>query len=292
MVKDIIASMRPYQWTKNLIIFTAITFSRHLLELPYLLKVSAVFAILCLLSGCIYIINDVLDVDCDRAHPTKSRRPIAAGRLPLKGALLFAGALALVLIACSFAVDMATGFLMLAFLALNVTYSKYLKHAVILDVIAIAASFLLRTFMGGVVIGVEISHWLIICCTFLALFLGFGKRRYELRIAQNGCGDGIRGVLKSYNGPFLDQIISIVTSSTLIFYALYTMAPEVMKKLDVAHLNLTLPFVAYGLFRYLYLVYKEEQGGYPSLVLLSDRGIQASVILWAASVVLILRFHL
>lgn len=286
MIKQILISMRPNQWVKNLLLFAGVIFSQNLLNSFMLIKTFYAFFLFCLLCSSVYIINDVIDLRYDRAHPLKSRRPIASGKLKIFSALLFSGALALLSFLFSYYLSGNFFLVCLIYFALNIVYSKYLKHIVILDVMCISAGFVLRAVAGAVVIDVIISPWLVVCTTLLALFLGFGKRRYELILLEDKANTH-RKILTEYSPYFLDQLISVVTASTVVAYAFYTLSPEVKEKLNVEHLELTIPFVLYGIFRYLYLIHQKEKGGSPSKLLLTDFPILIDIFLWLICVLII-----
>jgi 4-hydroxybenzoate polyprenyltransferase len=283
----IVQSLRPKQWTKNLLVFAGIIFSNNLFDFTKLAVVLAAFVIFCALSGVIYIFNDLLDLENDKNHPVKSKRPLASGKLNTTQAKFALAAL----IPASFAGSIALGspFLIVVFsyFSLQIAYSLYLKKVVIIDVFAIAFGFLLRALAGAVVIGVSISSWLIICTILLSLFLGMSKRRHELLLLEDS-SLAHRFVLTEYSPYLLDQMISIVTASTVIAYTLYTTAPETMEKFGTRNLVFTVPFVLYGIFRYLYLVHKKGGGGSPEQMLLSDIPLLINILLWAISVIVII----
>ncbi len=286
MFRNILISMRPNQWVKNLLLFAGLIFSRNLLDFQMLTKTFYAFFLFCLLSSSVYIMNDLLDLKNDRAHPLKSKRPIASGKLNVFSALFFVIALSFLSLFLSFYLSTNFFIVGLSYFALNLAYSKYLKHIVILDVMCIAAGFVLRAVAGAVVIDVTISAWLVVCTTLLALFLGFGKRRYELVLLEDKA-NAHRKILTEYSLYFLDQLISVVTASTVVAYAFYTLSPEVQQKLGVSHLELTIPFVLYGIFRYLYLIHQKEGGGSPSRLLLTDFPILIDIFLWLVCVLII-----
>ncbi len=274
----LLASLRPRQWVKNLFVFAGVIFSQQLLT-PRIWPALAAFAIFCGLSGSIYLFNDVADADKDRLHPAKRLRPIASGALPLGtavgfGVLLLAGCLA-----AAFALSPAFGLVSLSYGALLTAYSLWLKHIVIVDVLTVSMGFVLRAVAGAVAVDVEISGWLLICSILMALFLGLGKRRHEYR-SLTGDAAAHRPILADYSEGFLDQMISVVTASTVTTYALYTMSPETVSKFHTRLLPLTLPFVLYGIFRYLYLMYRRDLGGNPSDLVVTDRGLLLDVLLW------------
>jgi len=274
----LLASLRPRQWVKNLFVFAGVIFSQQLLT-PRVWPAFAAFAIFCGLSGAIYLFNDVADVDKDRLHPSKRRRPVASGALPIGAAIAFGILLLAGCLAAAFRLSPAFGLVALFYGALLTAYSVWLKHLVILDVLTVAAGFVLRAVAGAVAVDVEISGWLLICTILIALFLALGKRRHEYR-SLTGDAAAHRPILAEYSEGFLDQMISVVTASTVTTYALYTMSPETVAKFHTRLLPLTLPFVLYGIFRYLYLLYRRDLGGNPSDLLVTDRGLLLDAVLW------------
>jgi 4-hydroxybenzoate polyprenyltransferase len=285
-MRTVFATLRPQQWVKNVIIFAGLVFSQNLGHPALFLKTLAAFALFCLLSSGVYIFNDIMDVESDRKHPSKSSRPIASGRVKISTALFLFVLLSIVSMALSAWLSPLFALTALAYLVLNVLYSVYLKNVVIIDVMCIAGGFIIRAVAGAVLIGVEISAWLIVCTTLLALFLSFGKRRHELVLLENQATDH-RRILSEYSPYFLDQMISVVTASTVVAYAFYTLSPEVETKLGTPYMDLTIPFVLYGVFRYLYLIHQKEGGGSPTRMLLTDKPILADIILWLLAVILI-----
>jgi 4-hydroxybenzoate polyprenyltransferase len=286
LLRAAFASLRPHQWTKNLLVFAALAFSKHLFEAEPLLRALAAFAIFCGLSGSVYLVNDVADLERDRLHPRKKQRPVASGRLAPRPALGVAISLALLGLLGSAFLGLPFLVCAAAYLLLNLAYSLYFKNAVILDVIAISLGFVLRAVAGAVVISVRISDWLLVCTFLLALFLALSKRRHEL-VSLEGNARDHRAILAEYSPYLLDQMVSVVTASCLVAYCFYTMAPETLDKYRTDRLSWTIPFVLYGIFRYLYLVHRKEQGGNPTDVLLTDRPLLLDVALWAAAVVAI-----
>jgi 4-hydroxybenzoate polyprenyltransferase len=283
----LLASLRPRQWTKNLLVFAGLIFSKGLHEPALVLSSTLAFALFCLLSGGVYLINDVLDADRDRVHPQKRHRPVASGRLPAGVALGVGAALLGGASAVGFLLSIPFGAVCVVYAGLLTAYSLGLKHVVIVDSLIIAGGFLLRALAGVLVLGVELSYWLVLCTILLALFLTFGKRRHELLLMETGATDH-RPILSEYSAQLLDQMIAVVTASTLMAYALYTMAPETQAKLGTAALPLTIPFVLYGIFRYLYLLYRRDLGGNPSEHLLTDRALLLDVACWGLAVIVIL----
>jgi len=278
LVLALLVSLRPRQWVKNLFVFAGVIFSQQLLT-PRVWLALAAFAIFCGLSGAIYLFNDVADRDKDRLHESKRLRPVASGALPLGAAVGFGVLLLAGCLAAAFRLSPAFGLVALAYGALLTAYSVWLKHVVILDVLTVAAGFVLRAVAGAVAVDVEISGWLLICTILIALFLALGKRRHEYR-SLTGDAAAHRPILAEYSEGFLDQMISVVTASTVITYALYTMSPETVAKFHTRLLPLTLPFVLYGIFRYLYLLYRRDLGGNPSDLLVTDRGLLLDALLW------------
>lgn len=286
---NLFLSLRPGQWTKNLIIFGALLFSERLLlfDPRSIVRSVAAFFIFCGLSGVVYLVNDVIDREADRRHPLKKDRPIAAGVVPVSAAVALAAVLGAGALAFAFSLGTWFGVIGAAYVALLALYSGPLKHIVIIDVITIAVGFFLRAAAGAVVLGVMISHWLLILTMLLALFLALSKRRHELVLLADSATSH-RRILQEYSPYLLDQMISVVTASTLVAYAIYTVSPETIEKFHTNKLGLTLPFPLYGIFRYLYLVHQKEGGGSPTDMLVNDRPLLVCVALWAFVVALII----
>jgi len=279
-------SMRPEQWTKNLIVFAALIFGRRLFD-PAAVGLSlAAFFIFCALSGVVYLLNDISDRESDRQHPVKQRRPIAAGRVSPTVALVTALIVGAAAVGAAFFVRPVFGVIAVTYLGLFAGYSRVLKHVVILDVLTIAIGFVLRAAAGAVVIAVPISQWLLVCTILLALFLGLSKRRHELTMLADGAA-GHRRILEEYSPYLLDQMIGVVTASTLMAYIIYCTSPETTEKFGTDYLVLTTPFPIYGIFRYLYLVHQRGSGS-PSEVLLTDRPLVACIALWGLVVIAII----
>ena len=274
----LLKSLRPNQWIKNAFVLAALVFSKHLFDQSYVIRSGTAFVLFCLLSGAVYILNDILDLENDRLHPKKRYRPITSGKLGVRSAIAAALIIGLFVFWLGFWLNYQFGWVLLTYGVINLSYSFHLKNVVILDVLIISTGFLLRAIGGAFVIDVEISSWFILCTMLLSLFLGFGKRRAELILLDNAVGH--RRILKDYTPQFLDQTIAVVTASTLVTYALYTMSPEVIKKLETENLNLTIPFVLYGLLRYLFLIYNKKQGDNPSSTVLNDPSLHITGILW------------
>ena len=284
---DLIRSLRPSQWVKNTVVFAGLIFSLHFNLTTDLIRSVAAFAIFCALASAVYLFNDIRDREGDREHPKKRNRPIAAGRVSvttagITSAILFvAGLAAATLLGRPFLIAVAI------YVLLNLAYSSGLKHVPILDVMIVAAGFVIRAVAGAVVINVAISPWLIVCTSLLALFLGFGKRRWELETLGSDASKH-RVALEGYTIHLVDQLIAVTTASTVVAYALYTTAHETQEKFGSSELIWTLPFVIYGVFRYLYLIHGEKKGGNPTRALMTDIPILIDVALWLATVIFIL----
>jgi len=288
LVSSLVISMRPKQWTKNVLVFMAFIFSLgetwHLSDadswLPLLGKTAATFAIFCLVCGADYLVNDVRDRASDQLHPRKRLRPIAAGRLSVRTALIAAAVLIAVGVAAGFALTPRVGFIVLGYIGLMLAYSYYLKHLVLLDLMIIAAGFVLRAMAGAFVIGVPISPWLYAVTALGALFLAINKRRAEIVLLKEDANQH-RPILEEYTPALLDQMASIVTASTLVAYGLYTFTAQALPQNH--SMMLTIPFVLYGIFRYLYLVHARGEGGSPEEVLLRDKPLMLDILLWVAT---------
>jgi 4-hydroxybenzoate polyprenyltransferase len=287
MALSLVLSLRPSQWTKNLILFAALLFGQRLFDGQAVLNAAAGFVIFCALSGVVYLINDIADREADRRHPVKQHRPIASGVVPVRAAITLAVVLGAAAIGGAFWLSRSFGIVSTSYLALLAVYSGVLKHVVILDVLTIAIGFVLRAVAGAVAVNVPISHWLYVLTILGALFLALSKRRHELVLLADGA-IGHRRILEEYSPYLLDQMIAVVTASTIVAYAFYTVSPETIQKFGTDRLMLTLPFPLYGIFRYLYLVHLKEGGGNPSDMLLNDRPLLLCVGLWASSVALII----
>jgi len=284
---SLVLSLRPSQWTKNLFVFAALLFGQRLLDPTAVLQAITAFVIFCALSGAVYLLNDVADREADRRHPVKMYRPIASGELPVRVALAAAAVLAALALAAAFWLQPSFGALAASYLLLLSLYSGPLKHTVIIDVLTIAIGFVIRAAGGAVAIGVAASHWLYVLMMLLALFLALSKRRHELVLLGDGA-TGHRRILEEYSPYLLDQMIAVVTASTIVAYAFYTVSPETVEKFGTDLLWMTLPFPLYGIFRYLYLVHQKEGGGSPADMLLTDRPLLICVGLWAATVAVII----
>jgi 4-hydroxybenzoate polyprenyltransferase len=286
VLSAVVVSLRPRQWVKNTFVFAALIFSHRLFTADVVLALGA-FVVFCALSGVIYLLNDVADRERDRAHPKKRLRPVASGALSVPAALTAAfvvGTASLVASAWFGAGFLATA---LAYVVILGLYSAWLKHVVIVDVLTVASGFVLRAVAGGLAVNVVVSGWLLICTVLIALFLALGKRRHEY-LTLEGEAARHRPILAEYSAALLDQMIGVVTASAVTAYALYTMSPETVAKFGTRLLPVTLPFVLYGIFRYLYLLYRRQLGGNPSELFLNDRALLVNACLWAIAVVAII----
>ena len=283
----ILASMRPKQWIKNILVFVALIFSKNVFNIEMLAATAGAFIVFCFVSSSIYILNDLFDIEKDRKHPVKRQRPLASGELsPLLAKVIALTVLGGSLIA-SFLINLTFSITVIGYVVLQICYFKFAKEIVILDVFFIASGFFLRVIAGAKAIEVPISSWLLICTIFVSLFLGFGKRRHEILLLGADAANH-RKALAEYNLTLLDQMVSIVTAGTVISYSLYTLSPETVAKFHTEKLWLTIPIVLYGVFRYLYIIYKSGKGGHPELVFFQDRHILASILLYILVVSLII----
>jgi 4-hydroxybenzoate polyprenyltransferase len=286
VIVGLIKTMRPKQWVKNIFVFAPLVFDKKLTELHYLGRTIAGFVLLCVVSGAVYIINDVADVENDRQHPKKRKRPIASGRLSTGVAVGAAIVILLVALPLSFFLDPIFGGLATGYLLLQLAYSFRLKHVAIIDVMIIASGFILRVAAGvPLVNAARFSPWLYVCMMLGSLLIGFGKRRHELTLLKENA-NAHRQSLEEYNLTLLDHAITIVTASTLLAYALYTFSAEGLPS-NYA-MMLTIPFVLYAIFRYLYLIHVKGIGGEPEEIILTDRPFQVAILLWGLSVLAIL----
>jgi 4-hydroxybenzoate polyprenyltransferase len=274
--------LRPRQWTKNLLVFAALIFSIKKSNMDMLLHSIAGFFLFCFVSSCVYILNDFVDREADRQHPEKRNRPMASGAINPYAALCVGAVLLLSSLAAAFSFNHLFSILLLAYFLMNIGYSLKFKHVVIIDILIIASGFVMRAIGGGLMISVPLTPWFLICTMLLSLFLAISKRRHELYLLETSKGSH-RKVLDFYSIDLLNQFNSIVTTMTIISYALFTFNSG-----HTIHLMWTMIFVLYGVFRYLYLIHMEGKGGKPEKVLFEDRHIQVTVLLYAFSVVLIL----
>jgi 4-hydroxybenzoate polyprenyltransferase len=285
---DIIRSLRPKQWVKNLFILAALVFDRQLTNYPAALRTLFGVIIFCLLSSAVYLFNDIFDKKADAVHPVKKNRPIASGRISIPFAVSLGIILAIAALAWSYFLSFSFFLICLSYLMINLLYSKWLKHMPIIDVMIVASGFVLRVAAGVTLIKVErFSPWLYVVTTLLALFIGFGKRRAELSLLTTQANSH-RTVFEGYSLEFLDQLITIVSGTTIVAYSLYTFsAPNLPSNYSMM---LTIPFVLFGIFRYLYLVKVRETGGEPEELVMKDRPLQLSILFWGLSILIIFYF--
>lgn len=281
-IKGFVRLARPKQLTKNLSVFAALIFAKHVFEQDYFIQVLLAFICFCLVSSCVYVLNDIVDAKKDMLHPKKKFRPIASGIIAKNEAIIFLTVLLPFVIAASFLLDVFFGIVISIYFINNLFYTFKLKHVVIIDVMSIAFGFILRVVGGGLAIRVYISPWILLCTLLLALFLGFSKRRNELVILA-GDADRHRKILDEYSLEFIDNMLSIVTASTVMAYSLYTFSSN-----NNYNMMLTIPFVLYGIFRYQYIIYKKKEGGSPEETVLSDIPLIINILLWVISSTVIL----
>lgn len=281
-VAGFVKCLRPKQWTKNLLVLSALLFSITSVSVVQVAEGFTAFILFCLGSGSIYILNDFVDREADRLHPQKCRRPMASGELEPYTGLLMGVALAAGTCIYAFALRQSFGLVLVSYLLINIAYSFKVKNVVLLDIMAIAFGFVLRAVGGGLAIGVRLTPWFLLCTLLLALFLAIGKRRHELRLLEENKGSH-RPVLLQYSTELLDKLSGIVTAATIMSYALYTFTSG-----KPVELMLTIPLVIYGIFRYLYLIHIKGQGGAPEKILLEDKPILFTVLLYGVAVMVIL----
>lgn len=287
MIQDIIQAMRPHQWIKNFFIYAALIFSQNIFNLTLLLKATIAFSAFCLISSALYIFNDLKDLEEDKRHPLKSKRPIASGKIKKSTAILEVIILSLLGFSSAFTLNKNYFIIILVYFLIQMAYSIKLKHVVILDVFVVALGFLIRVVAGGLAIEVSLSSWLLICTILLALFLALSKRRHELVLLEDSASDH-RPILQEYSPYLLDQMIAVVTASTVIAYCLYTISEETVTKFGTANLIFTVPFVLYGIFRYLYLIHQKSEGGSPEALLIKDKPLLIDIFLWIVAAIIIL----
>ena len=282
MLTALLKTMRPRQWTKNGFVFFALIFDKQLFHPAAFLVTLEGFFLFCLISSAVYLLNDIADVEADRQHPEKKNRPIASGKLPLNAAWSAAVILILVTLPTAYFLAPTLAVILAVYLSINILYSRWLKHVPVLDVMIVSAGFVLRVAAGVALITVErFSPWLYVITTLFSLYIGLGKRRAEMTLLSQGAGSH-RKVLDGYTVPLLDQYITIVSGTTIVTYSLYTFtAPN----LPANHsMMLTIPFVVYGIFRYLQLIQTGHAAGAPDEVALKDRPLQVTVLLWGLAI--------
>jgi len=289
MLKNLFKLARPTQWLKNGVLLAPLVFAG---EMSHTLKIELAFAavaVFCLLSSAVYTFNDLIDRNYDRQHPLKKERPLAAGKVTPTQAVVMILILLVIALLAAWLINRNFFIIALVFIGLNLVYSLFLKDIVILDAMSVGLSFVLRAYAGALAINVTASTWLLINTLLLALFLSFCKRRHELVLLEEGA-IAHRKILGHYSPYLLDQMIGVTTASVVVMYMLYTFSTEVSEKLGTDNLYLTIPFVVYGIFRYLYLIHKKEKGGSPTTVLITDLPIMLTVLLWVLTSILILYY--
>jgi len=287
-MRDIIKLLRVKQWIKNFFVFGPIIFSKHLFDIQYVNAALLAFLSFCLLSSTIYIINDIVDLDIDKLHPIKKNRPITSGRISVQVAIVIAGVLFLIVVYINIFLEHYFQLVSLSYFILNILYTFWFKHIVILDVFSIAGGFMLRVLGGAIVINVPASPWLIICTLFISLFLAFAKRRSEIITMEDKQNSTTRKVLDDYDLKFLDIMLVITSSGMAISYSLYTVSERTIKELNTDNLIYTTIFVLYGIFRYLYLLLKKNIGEDTAQVLLKDTPMMINIFLWVITCIIIL----
>lgn len=287
MIRSLFTLLRLRQFNKNLFVLAPLVFSKRLFDWNSFYEVFIGFLLFCLASSSVYIFNDIKDIDSDRKHPEKRFRPLPTGEVSIKLALSSSILLGSVCLLVSFLLDLKFGLIVLSYMIVNILYSIILKDLVILDVMVIAVGFLLRVLAGAAIVNIYPSNWLVICTILLSLFLGFSKRRHELFLLT-GNSSLHRKVLEHYSPYFLDQMISVVTAATVMSYMLYTISEETIKFFGTRHLIWTVPFVLYGVFRYLYLVHQKEEGSDPAELMFKDKALLIDVLLWTVSCILVI----
>ncbi len=288
-ISEYIRLMRPYQWVKNGFVFAGLLFGHALSDTNVVAEVLLAFAAFCLVSSTIYVFNDFFDREQDRLHPVKRLRPLAAGTVNPGSALGFAGALSILGLTCAWLASPSILVMVLIYVAVNVSYSLGLKHVVIVDVFLVATGFMLRLLAGTTGVGIPPSQWLLLCGLMVALFLGFAKRRAELGAAVASPASGHRRVLEHYTPRMLDAFIVVTATCMVLTYSLYTMSADTIRIQGTANLVYTVPFVLYGVFRYMFLLYRQERGGDPSRDLVRDPFIVVCVVAWLATTLWLIR---
>ena len=288
-MKQFFLALRPWQWIKNLFIFLPLIFGGKLLVFPANLMTVLACILFSLAAGVSYLVNDIIDAEKDKLHPTKSNRPVASGKVSKKNAAITALILGVISIVLSFKLNINFGWVVVLYLIFNLIYSVFLKDIVIIDVFCIGGFFLLRIMAGSAVTGIELSHWILIMTVLLALFLGFNKRRQELKLLEDKAKPH-RFVLTKYSLYFIDQMITVITSSLIIAYMLYAVDAKTVSEFGTRNLMYSVPFVYYGIFRYLYLIHKVKIEGDPTLVLLSDKMMQINIVLWIGICISVIYF--
>jgi len=285
MLLNYIHLLRPKHWIKNLFVFAALIFSLNLFNIIKLTASLQAFFAFCLASSFVYIINDIIDIEQDRKHPEKRNRPIASGKTSIKNAITISIVCLISSMILAYFINLNTLIIITVYIFINIIYSIKIKNVVILDVMFIALGFILRMIAGATAIGVSFSNWIFLTTFCISLFLGFGKRRGEILLTNNNTQNNARIVLKLYSMQFLDYMILSSVTLTIISYALYTIDSEVIKRFGTDKLIYTVPLVIYGIFRYLYVIYRSDSDGDPTEVVLKDKSIISVVLLWTLLVI-------
>ncbi|MCI0587527.1 MAG: decaprenyl-phosphate phosphoribosyltransferase [Planctomycetes bacterium] len=284
MLRDLLVSLRPEEWTKNLFVLAPLVFAGRLVDASSRARAGILLVAFCLLASSVYLANDIADLSADRLHPVKRRRPLPSGRISVGMAGVASVLLALLGLGLGFAIERdfpaVTG-LLAGYLLLNLAYSFVLKHAVVVDALCVAGGFLLRIHAGGAAIGAEVSHWLSLCTLFVSLFLALAKRRAEISLLGEE-SSGHRAALAQYTPAFLDQLIGWLCACTILSYSIYTVSPETREKFGTDRLWWTVPFVIYGVARYLFLLHRRDGGGNPARTMVRDVPFLVNAALWAA----------
>lgn len=288
MIKNYFDLIRVPQWIKNLFVFVPLLFSMHLFESDYFLISLKGFFVFCLASSFIYIINDIVDLEADANHPKKKKRPLPSGRISKNNAMILSAVILIILVALTFTTNRSFNFFLLGFVVLNILYSFYFKHIVILDVFSIAAGFSIRVLAGAAIISVPISDWLILTTMFISLFLGVMKRHSELIQVSDSTTASTRKVLTDYSVTFTNQMATVAAAGVVICYALYTVAPRTVSVFGTENLIYTTPFVVFGIFRYMYLEYLNQKGENTTQIMLTDLPMIVTVLLYSLTTVLII----
>ena len=287
MIKEVIESARPFQWTKNLLIFVALIFSKNFFNLPLFLKTLLAFFLFSFITSSIYIINDLFDRKEDRLHPKKRLRPIARGAISPVIAIIAAFIFCFSGLFFSFFLGINFFLLLIVYIMIQLAYIIFIKHIIILDILAIASGFFIRVLAGAFAINVPVSSWLILCTIMLSLFISIGKRRHEMILLKEEAKNH-RPILQEYNISLLDQMIAVVTPGVIITYMLYTTSSETISKFGTKNLVFTIPFVLYGIFRYLYLIYSKEEGGSPEMIIFTDKPMLFNLLFYTITIGVIL----
>jgi len=288
-IKYLFFALRPKQWLKNFFIFLPMLFGGRLFDSQITMEIIFAFILFSMASSSVYLFNDIIDLKNDKLHPLKKLRPLPSGKISVFQASFVASVLAIFLITFSFILDINFGYLIIIYLSFNIIYSMILKHFVVIDVFSIGFFFLLRILAGCIIAEVILSHWIVFCTVLLALFIGFNKRRHELKLLKKRAY-GHRSVLDSYSPYFIDQMVSVITSSIVVVYMLYTVDGNTVRNVGSDHLIYSIPLVYYGIFRYLYLIHKRGKGGDPTNILLNDKKLQIDLILWVIVCITIVYF--